>query len=52
MSGGVASNAIIRQKLIQSVELHSLYFSKPKYSRDNAYGVAALSWLRGGEFKC
>ncbi|MDK2866151.1 MAG: hypothetical protein PWP38_466 [Clostridiales bacterium] len=52
MSGGVASNAIIRQKLIQSVEIHSLYFSKPKYSRDNAYGIAALSWMRGGASHC
>ncbi|GAU76964.1 TsaD/Kae1/Qri7 protein [Fusibacter sp. 3D3] len=40
ISGGVASNHIIRAYLNQHYS--QLYFAKPEYSRDNAYGVALL----------
>ncbi|MBF4693685.1 tRNA (adenosine(37)-N6)-threonylcarbamoyltransferase complex transferase subunit TsaD [Fusibacter ferrireducens] len=40
ISGGVASNCIIRAYLNQYYD--QLYFAKPEYSRDNAYGIALL----------
>lgn len=40
ISGGVASNHIIRDYLNQ--RYNQLYFAKPEYSRDNAYGIALL----------
>ncbi len=40
ISGGVASNSIIRQMLTKTRS--ELYFAKPDYARDNAYGVALL----------
>ena len=43
-SGGVASNTLLREKLTGAV------FAEPKYSTDNAMGVAILVWrsLRAG----
>ncbi|WP_294532609.1 DNA-binding protein [uncultured Pseudoflavonifractor sp.] len=44
-SGGVASNTLLREKLKGAV------FAEPRYSTDNAMGVAILAWrsLRAGE---
>ena len=49
MSGGVASNTVIRQEVFSALSTYQLYFAKPKYSRDNAFGVAALGWRIGGD---
>ena len=42
---GVASNTLLREKLKGAV------FAEPRYSTDNAMGVAILAWrsLRAGE---
>lgn len=44
-SGGVASNSLLREKLKSAV------FAEPRYSTDNAMGVAILAWrsLQAGE---
>ena len=44
-SGGVASNSLLREKLKNAV------FAEPRYSTDNAMGVAILVWrsLQAGE---
>lgn len=44
-SGGVASNSLLREKLKNAV------FAEPRYSTDNAMGVAILAWrsLQAGE---
>ena len=44
-SGGVASNTLLRERLGGAV------FAEPRYSTDNAMGVAILAWrsLRAGE---
>lgn len=44
LSGGVASNSIIRHILVSHLDAYQIYFAKPKYSTDNAYGTAALSF--------
>ncbi len=44
ISGGVASNSIIKDYLSQRYE--NLYFAKPAYSRDNAYGIALLGSVK------
>lgn len=42
LSGGVASNSIVKSILQKALPNRSLYFALPEYSRDNAYGVAEL----------
>ena len=39
-SGGVASNSMLRKMMPQAV------FGEPRYSTDNALGIAVLTWLR------
>jgi len=53
MSGGVASNTMVREQLIKNANIQNIYFSKPKYASDNAYGTASLGLLkrRGGYAK-
>jgi N6-L-threonylcarbamoyladenine synthase len=46
MSGGVASNSIVREQLIKNAHIEGIYFSKPKYASDNAYGTASLGLIR------
>ena len=43
LSGGVASNSIVRAFLIQQNRGKQLYFALPEYSRDNALGVAEMA---------
>ena len=47
-SGGVASNSIIRgimqREVAGTIPRASLYFAAPEHSRDNAVGVALLTW--------
>lgn len=40
LSGGVASNGLLRQKMKNAI------FAEPKYSTDNAMGVAILAYLQ------
>lgn len=42
LSGGVASNSIVKDKLIKNLPKRELFFALPEYSRDNAYGVAEI----------
>jgi len=42
LSGGVASNAQISALLKRKIKDKNLYFAKPEYARDNAYGIAEL----------
>lgn len=42
LSGGVASNSIVKCILQNGLPNRLLYFALPEYSRDNAYGVAEL----------
>lgn len=42
LSGGVASNAIVKAYLIRTLSERAIYFAMPDYSRDNAYGVSEL----------
>ncbi len=46
--GGVASNQIIRQVLREQLPQWRLYFAKPIYSVDNAYGAALYSAFVSG----
>lgn len=46
LSGGVASNSIVKQALKKRLKHRSLYFAMPEYSRDNAYGVAEIGRLK------
>lgn len=43
ISGGVASNSIIRTFLLEQNQNKQLYFALPEYSRDNALGVAEMA---------
>ena len=43
-SGGVASNSMLRQK---TQCLHPI-FAEPRFSTDNAMGIAVLTWLQEG----
>lgn len=43
-SGGVMSNTIIRNKVTSS--LHDVYFCEPRFSSDNAAGIAILGYLK------
>lgn len=42
LSGGVASNSIIKDLLLKKLPTRELYFALPEYSRDNAYGVSEI----------
>ena len=46
--GGVASNRLIRQELVERLPQWRLFFAQPKYSTDNAYGAAYYCALREG----
>ena len=43
-SGGVASNSVIRSHI--SDKLKNVWFAEPKFSSDNAAGIAILGYLR------
>ena len=40
-AGGVASNQLLRQRMIQTC---GAVFAQPRFSTDNAMGVAILTW--------
>jgi tRNA A37 threonylcarbamoyltransferase TsaD len=42
LSGGVASNRVVKDFLVKALPEKSLYFAVPDYSRDNAFGVSEL----------
>lgn len=42
-SGGVASNSLLRERM---AEFHPV-FCPPRFSTDNAMGIAVLTWLQG-----
>ncbi len=42
LSGGVASNTLIKEILKRDLKEKTLYFAKPDYARDNALGIAEL----------
>ncbi len=42
LSGGVASNALICERLKRELKEKTLYFAMPEYARDNALGLAEL----------
>lgn len=44
--GGVMSNSIIKDYLINKLKDKRLYFAQPKYSVDNAVGTALLADLK------
>jgi N6-L-threonylcarbamoyladenine synthase len=48
VTGGVASNALVRQIIAHEIERGfpdaSLHYAEPKHSRDNAVGCAILAW--------
>lgn len=46
--GGVAANSLIRQDLVQALPHWEIYFSRPEYSVDNAYGAAYYAGLVSG----
>lgn len=46
--GGVAANLLLRHELEQGLPNWKLYFAAPKYSVDNAYGVAYYGALCSG----
>lgn len=48
--GGVAANSLIRQELVRSLPHWKLFFGKPRYSVDNAYGAAYFAALTSGLF--
>ena len=39
-SGGVASNSLLRRQMPEAI------FGEPRYSTDNALGIAVLTWLQ------
>lgn len=45
-AGGVMSNAILRKKL---TEKYGAFFAEPKYSSDNAAGIAVLAAVKKGD---
>jgi N6-L-threonylcarbamoyladenine synthase len=45
-AGGVMSNAILRRKL---TEKYGAFFAEPKYSSDNAAGIAVLAAVKKGD---
>ncbi len=46
IAGGVASNAIIRDLFKVKAVDRSVYFAQPRYSKDNALGVACIGAIR------
>lgn len=46
--GGVAANGLIRQELRSALPHWRIYFAKPQYSVDNAYGPAYFAALVSG----
>lgn len=42
LSGGVASNSVVKMYLEQKLPRGAIYFALPEYARDNAYGIALL----------
>ncbi len=42
LSGGVASNAIVKNYLERKLPQCAIYFALPQYARDNAFGIAVL----------
>ncbi len=44
--GGVSSNSLIRQRLIEELPNLNLYFAAPSYCVDNALGAALYCGLR------
>ena len=45
-AGGVASNALLRQRMTRACEA---VFAPPRFSTDNAMGVAVLTWRQHQE---
>ncbi len=48
-AGGVMSNSIIKQRL---TDKYGAIFGEPRFSSDNAVGVAILAAIKAGEFVC
>ena len=46
LSGGVASNSIVKNLLTHKMSDYQLYFALPEYSRDNALGIAELGRIQ------
>jgi len=44
LSGGVASNSIIKDYLCRKLDKRLIYYSTPAYAKDNAFGIAHLGW--------
>ena len=47
-AGGVASNQLLRQTMVKSC---GAVFAEPRFSTDNAMGVAILTWRRHNKEK-
>lgn len=48
--GGVASNSIIREHLLEKMPEWNIFFAEPSFSTDNAYGAAFYAGLAHGSF--